>query len=208
MTHLSRRHMISSTLFAAGMTPLATATATGGRRSAEQGGDRPLVDAVSEFNHSAWRNGVGRDQPPLTEEEVIAAVSWIVEVDRRTPLADPPLTADEIATLAVVVKSRALPAGWRLNAISHFQPDADSIYERWSVRITMPRRGGNATGTYSHPIRERFVARRLIGPAERRILEEMQKGVGSFERVRLSREREAAILEDKLNAARAVPADR
>ncbi|MEZ6040042.1 MAG: protein kinase [Planctomycetaceae bacterium] len=67
--------------------------------------DRPLMVAVGEFN-SAYKL---EDQLPLTEDEIVACISWILNFD------EPPeskLRPD----LRLLVEQRQLPEGWEITA--------------------------------------------------------------------------------------------
>ena len=38
----------------------------------------PLAEAIKKFNERAALDRIGREQPPLTEDEVVAAIRWLV----------------------------------------------------------------------------------------------------------------------------------
>jgi hypothetical protein len=49
----------------------------------------PLLDAIREFNERQRRDPVGKDQPPLTDDEVIASIRWAVIRDGQAGVSDP-----------------------------------------------------------------------------------------------------------------------
>lgn len=77
-------------------------------------GVRPLAEAVASFNAWAAQDAVGQDQPPLTEDEVIAAIaSWNRE---RFPVGD-----EAYAAFQTVAETRELPPGVSFTAITSWE---------------------------------------------------------------------------------------
>ncbi len=126
-----------------------------------------LVEAVGVFNYLAERDAVGKTQPPLTEDEVIAALRWALLEPRKLPVSDKTLQA-----LRKIIESRELPSGYELEVISGFRPNNQIEVTKWSVRLRVPR---EPQGTYSISIREQPIRSRLIGDEERKVIEKWQK---------------------------------
>ena len=112
--------------------------------------------AIREFNDAQRRNPVGKDQPPLTEEEVVAAIRWWEH--RRN---EAPLTNAEFAAFQQIADTRSLPQGCEFEVLCNFEPGDGYEYVIWSVRIVM-QRTAKPGWTFAFDIRERFVSSRLI----------------------------------------------
>lgn len=163
-----------------------------------------LGSAIRAFNAAAQEDPIGRQQPPLTEEEVVAAIRWW-QFDRdRAPVTDA-----EFRDFQQIAETRRLPAGAEFEVLTSFQPNDDLVFDRWSVRIRMPRTAPEKKGwTYAYVIRERAIGSRRIGPEERKVIEKWdaimrkQGGIGSFQRADYARERQAAAEKDRAAADR------
>ncbi len=172
------------TLTLAGFCPLNAA-------EPEPDGSTSLADAVKAFNERAAETPIGKEQPPLTEAEVIAAIRWWDFDRKRSPVSD-----EEYRAFRKVAETRRLPEGWEFEVLTGFEPNRQVAFDAWSVRIRMPRQNGR---TYAFSIRERMIRSRLIGPEERKVIEKWdQSGMGSFDRAEYRREREAAAALDRL----------
>jgi hypothetical protein len=154
-------------------------------------GSTSLADAIKAFNERAAENPIGKEQPPLTEEEVVAAIRWWDFERNKAPVSD-----DEYRAFRNVAETRRLPHGWEFEVLTGFEPNHQVTFDAWSVRIRMPRQNGM---TYAFSIRERMIRSRLIGTEERKVIEKWdQSSIGSFERAEYRREREAAAALDRL----------
>ncbi len=123
-----------------------------------------LPAVVREFNSKANSDPVGKTQPPLTVNELIAALSSVI----ITP--DPKqATKQQFATIRKIITNKALADGAYLQSVNRYRrlgPYQESkvggsdIFEFtvWSVRLVLPRDGG--VGSFS--IRERFVSYRIL----------------------------------------------
>ncbi len=161
-----------------------------GAAESKLAGSTSLADAVSTFNARAGENPIGKEQPLLTEEEVIAAIRWWEFHRKESPVSD-----EEFRAFRNAAETRRLPAGWELEVLTGFEPNHQVTFEAWSVRLRMPRENGM---TYAFSIRERMVRSRLSGPEERKVIEKWDRSaLGSFERVQYQREREAAAARDR-----------
>ena len=155
----------------------------------EPDGSTSLADAVAAFNEKALKNPIGKEQPPLTEEEVIAAIRWS-DLDRKQL----PVSDQEFRAFRNIADTRRLPKGSEFEALTGFEPNQEFVFEAWSVRIRMPKENG----TYAFVIRERLIRSRLIGAEERKVIEKWNKSpIGSLSRAKYYREREAAAALDQ-----------
>ncbi|QDT28379.1 Serine/threonine-protein kinase PrkC [Gimesia panareensis] len=93
----------------------------------------PLAAAIHGFN-SAHRSLGGIDQPPLTEEEVVAAIRRMKT--RRNELD---VTNAEFAALQKIADQRQLPEDVGFELLNLFQPGDGNEYLIWSIRLTLPR---------------------------------------------------------------------
>jgi uncharacterized protein (TIGR03067 family) len=148
---------------APGQPPGGEATAA----AASTSGTTSLAEAVRVFNARAKEDRVGKDQPPLTGDEVIAAIRWALLEPKKLPVADKTLQA-----LRRVVDSHELPAGFELEVITDFQPNDRMEVIKWSVRLRIPR---EPSGTTCIDIREQPLRSRMFGEEERKVIEKWQK---------------------------------
>ncbi len=132
-------------------------------------GATSLADAVQAFNARAANGPIGKEQPPLTEEEVSAAIRWRA-LDRKQL----PVTDAEFRAFLTVAETRKLPLGSQLEVITHFEPNDEVTFEAWSVRLVMPRQEQKGS-TYAFLIRERLIRSRQIGEEERKVIHAWQK---------------------------------
>ncbi len=155
----------------------------------------PLVDAVRSFNARAAQDPIGKVQPPLTVDEVVAAIQWTAYEHQNLPVS-----AAELRAFQHVADTRMLPPGAEFEVLTRFEPDELHVFSGWSVRLRMPRETGG--GTYAFPVRERWISSRPIGPHERAIIEKWQRiwrkqgGIASFDRVPYAEERRKAAEQD------------
>jgi hypothetical protein len=110
----------------------------------------PLAAAIAEFNATHHILCDVR-QPPLTEEEVVAAIRWW-----KTRRNEALVTNGEFAAFQKIADTRQLPDGVHLEVISDFV-DADGNHDYiWSVRIVMPRESKKGW-TYAYEIRKQHL---------------------------------------------------
>jgi len=161
----------------------------------------PLAEAVAIFNQRASEDSVGKDQPPLTPDAVIAAIRW--EMLHREKLL---VSDDTFRILGEIVDHASLPKGFELEKVRGYEPNDRFTFDVWSVRLRIP--GGTLPGgTTCIKIQEKMIHSRVIGDEERQIIRKWQQlesargGIGSFERVewmrRYYREREEAAARDR-----------
>jgi len=121
-----------------------------------QSSDRavPLPEAIEAFNKKAANDYIGKDEAPLTEEEVIAAIRASVRPSK-------PAVSDNLYNaFKQIAETRQLPPGAVLeNNGGLHDPGGEFVYDVWKVRIWMPMEAGV---TYSFGIRERTIRSRTL----------------------------------------------
>jgi len=113
----------------------------------------PLSSAIKSFNaRNSQANGL--KQPPLTENEVVAAII------HQQPKRDEADVSDSLfEKFQQIASTRYLPEGASLVVIPNFVVEGGSKYTIWSVRVKMLQdEVGKEGWTYSFEIREQFVS--------------------------------------------------
>jgi hypothetical protein len=111
----------------------------------------PLAAAIYAFNEQWGKTKLGKDQPPLTEQEVLAATE-----DWKTRRIEAPVTNSEFASLQQITDTRLLPTDTSFELLTSFRPGDGYTYDRWSIRILTPRTA-KPGWTYAYEIRDRFL---------------------------------------------------
>ncbi len=165
-----------------------------------------LAAAVNILNKQAATDPIGKDQPPLTEEAVVAAIRWAMLDRKAVRVSD-----ETFNTLGEIIATHTLPNGFELEYLTGYEPNDEITYDVWSVRLRIP---AYPNGTTCITIVEKSLRSRLIGAEERSVIEKWRKkeqergGIGSFERPKYNRERKAAAERDRAKAGTASPAPR
>jgi hypothetical protein len=170
--------------------------------ASDDGSDLPadksvsLAASVSTFNRRAADDPIGKSQPVLTEDAVIAAIRWAM-LDRNTLLVND----ETFRTLKDIIANHTLPTGFDLEYLTGFEPNDEVAFEKWSVRLRIP---ASPYGTTCIMIQETMIGSRVIGDEERKVIHAWQKkvqeqGIGSMERAGYSRDRAAAAAIDSAN---------
>lgn len=103
-----------------------------------------LSDAVKDFNQWYQNSSVGPNQPPLTEDEVIAAIfAWT-----RDPGA--PTSGELFDAFQQVAETKKLPKAWSLNAIDHWKIN-NREFEGWRIHLQISVAPNKS---YTHVIRD------------------------------------------------------
>jgi serine/threonine protein kinase len=119
----------------------------------EEQGSVPLSAAIARFNSSP-NVADGIKQPPLTEDEVVAAI--LCEQTRRDRHDVDEAFFQQYQDIA---RTRALPKGAAIEVIPAFETAEGSTFTIWSVRIRLPKFASDESkGTYAFKIREQFVS--------------------------------------------------
>lgn len=114
----------------------------------------PLSTALRRFQESAARDPIGREEAPLTEEEVIAAI-------RRTarPDVDPEVSPELFTAFQQIAVTGTLPTNAAFESLNSYDLGGDYVYDVWSVRIRMSRPDGSS---YAFVLRERTIRSRTL----------------------------------------------
>ena len=133
---MKRRHLLLGAVAAVGM----QRGAAGG--DAEE---QSLGTAVAAFNEAARRNPVGNEQPPLTEEEVIASIrGWI-----RSQVQ----ASDEVyAAFQQIAATGKLPKGAQLEFTTGWRGYRGFDFDVWWIDLSIST--GPMSG-YTYRIRDR-----------------------------------------------------
>jgi hypothetical protein len=190
MNDLTRREVIGLTV-AAGL----AAGGIGRAAGAEVGPTTPLDDAIRAFNSRALSDTIGRREPPLDRDEVVAALRW-ASLDRATlPVSDATFGA-----IRAVAESGEMPSDFEFEVLTGYEPNDQAEFEVWSVRLRVPR---TPSGTHAVTIRERMIRSRAIGEEEREVIHrwEAKESPGSLQRAAWMKqyrsERAEAALRDR-----------
>jgi hypothetical protein len=107
---------------------------------------RSLKQAVASFNQEAARNSIGRAEPPLTEDEVVAALrGW----DRKQMEVDDPT----YAIFQKIADSRNLPRSAKLRFTTGWEYNGYD-FTVWWVDLDVAKDGGG----YTFRIRDRKIS--------------------------------------------------
>lgn len=116
-------------------------------------GGIPLAAAIKRFN-ARYNQANGYKQPPLTENEVVAAI-----VHHQTKRDEADVSDVLFEKFQQIATTRYLPEGASLEVIPAFGVEGGSTYTIWSVRIKMLQHEAGKEGwTYAFEIREQFVS--------------------------------------------------
>jgi hypothetical protein len=129
-----------------------------------------LADAVKAFNDSRQAQIAGKDQPPLTEDEMIAAIrGWVREYA-------PPATDDVYEAFQTIAETRVLPRDAKIQATSGWQGYRGFHFNVWWIDLTIPT---DKLG-YTFRIRSRTISSRPLTEREQQRIkdasERAQKG--------------------------------
>jgi len=129
----------------------------------------PLRKAVKDFNDRAAKDEIGKTQPLLTEEEVVAAIRWVILGGDKLPVSD-----KTYKTLVGIPDSRELPQGFKLEVLTSFIPNDQGVFAAWSVLLRIPR---EPDGTHAIEVRQRWIGSRLLSEEEKKLVHLWQKEI-------------------------------
>jgi hypothetical protein len=158
-------------------------------------GATPLAEAIKSFDEMAAKDPIGKEQPPLTEDEIIAAIQWWKSHRERMRVSD----GGDFHAFVKIAETRQLPVGWKIEVLSGLLDDDPFTFEAWSVGLsTRPDERGSI---YTFQLPGRTVRPRLIGDLERKVIEkwhtpEIWHNPG-FPEKEYYRERQAAAEKDR-----------
>ena len=113
-----------------------------------------LADAVKEFNQRAQKNGIGNDQPALTEDEVVAAIrGW-----DRTRI---PATDEVYQIYQTIADTHTLPDGAKLRFTTGWSGFNNHEFDVWWIDLDI--KTGIVT-RYTFRIRDQKLRCRPLAP--------------------------------------------
>jgi len=150
----------------------------------------PLAKAIQEFNQKSLADAIGKDQPPLSEAEVVAAI----RLSEKATFAE---ASDSLfQTFKEIAATRQLPPGASIEVLTRIDLGGEFIFDVWYVRLSLPRPDG---GTYSFAIRRQVVGSKSVAVVARELelkLKQVKPAPGVYrieERLKDLKERAAAI---------------
>lgn len=139
------------------------------RVAAQDESTTSLGSAVEAFNERASGNAIGKHQPPLTEDEVIASIrGW----GRKSH----PVSDHDYAVFQEIAETRRLPEGATLDYTTAWNGFAGDHFDVWWVDLSIMT--GERTG-YTFRIRDRKIRWRPLGQSEERLLKEGSQQQGT-----------------------------
>ena len=119
----------------------------------EEAKGTPLAAAIKRFNETNFRVD-GKKQPPLTEDEVIAAI-----LHQQTRRDEFDVSDALFERLQNIARRRILPEGAVIEVIPTFGTEDSSIHNIWSVRVKLIQdEAGREGWTYAFILREQFLS--------------------------------------------------
>lgn len=113
----------------------------------------PLAGAIDDFNAMASKHPIGKSQPPLTQEEVIAAI--MLAEKQQFPEA----SQRDFERFKAIARTKAIPADGEFEILDGLDRGGDFIFDVWYVRIRLDKGDG---GNYAFTIRERVIRARPV----------------------------------------------
>jgi serine/threonine protein kinase len=119
----------------------------------EEAKGTPLAEAIKRFNETNFRVD-GKKQPPLTKDEVIAAI-----LHQQTRRDEYDVSDALFERLQNIARTRILPEGAEIEVIPTFGTEDSSIHNIWSVRVKLIQdEAGREGWTYAFILREQFLS--------------------------------------------------
>jgi hypothetical protein len=135
---------------------LSRAPAAGANAAADEQAT-PLADAVRAFNAEAAEDPIGKTQPPLTEDEVIAALRGIMR--ELTPMTD-----EVYNTYQKIAETRTLPPRAELHFTTGWVPRLEGFhFTVWWADLSIMT--GEHAG-YNYRLRDRKISSRPLTEEE------------------------------------------
>jgi hypothetical protein len=120
----------------------------------EKGKMSMLADAVKEFNQRAQKDATGKDQPALTEDEVVAAIrGWIRE--------QVPATDEVYKFYQTIADTKKLPEGAALRFTTKWSGFNNHEFDVWWIDLDIKTGAGKG---YTFRIRDRKLRCRPLAP--------------------------------------------
>jgi hypothetical protein len=116
--------------------------------------DVPLSQAVAEFNARAEKNPVGKTQPPLTAEEVVASI-------RDWSLKEEPIDPERYREFQAIAKTGTMPKGsyfcFNAGTISRNGYDIDAWHVYLRIKLDVNPDDQVGVPAYSRLIRTKYI---------------------------------------------------
>lgn len=112
-------------------------------------GSRQLSAVVQEFNQQQQLDPVGKGQPPLTDDEVVASVRWAL-LEKKIP----GLSTEQLQQFREIAELRRFAAGWRLEFKTALDGEGQDRFQAWQVQLVLDQPGGTP---FIHVIRTRLL---------------------------------------------------
>jgi serine/threonine protein kinase len=110
--------------------------------------DMSLSAAIAAFNERAAKNPIGKDQPPLTDDEALCAIRSLKDV------ANEHWSAKEREQLQSIAEKRIMPAGWQFDVATTIDGADGERFQSWLIQLRTPRTDGT---TSTHVIRQQML---------------------------------------------------
>lgn len=164
--------------------------AVAGNSIADDEVDTSLSEAVAAFNKKSLSDTIGAAQPPMTEEEVVAAI-LLYECPPNEPVSD-----ELLGSFKKIATSKTLPENASFESLNGYDRGGSHIFDVWSVRIRMERADGSS---YAFVLRERVVGSRTLEEELERLNnlieeEDVKRWVGGYRILERKKDLEARIL--------------
>jgi hypothetical protein len=118
---------------------------------------QPLADVIAAFNQHAADIEIGKEQPAITLDEVLAAIRFY------QPEKSKPLSAEVLTAFKAIAETRELPPGASIWEMTRYEPDGPFSFDVWWVRLYVKDSKGDA---HALPIRERMIRSHSEVPRE------------------------------------------
>lgn len=115
--------------------------------------EKPLIEIIAKFNQRNANHPIGKDQPPLTEDELIASMDWGLSYQVSEKYGSWNIRRmNEEASLLKILRQRVLPVGWKIEVTTG--TDLEQI-QYWKIELHLKRSDGS---DFKHVIRDRAIA--------------------------------------------------
>ena len=124
--------------------------------------EQSLADAVKTFNEKALRSRIGKVQPPLTEDEVIAAIlGWKNE--------QPKASKAYYDVIQKVAHTRTLPPNANLSFFASYSDGKGYHFDVWWIDISIEKKVDRFEG-YGYRLREKWLRARPTTPFDAQLI--------------------------------------
>ena len=111
--------------------------------------DRPIADAVRAFNEAAKKDPVGKDQPPLTEDELVSSVRWLFDSEKDHFVGRPA----RVSSRKRLATSELSRRGWRVDVLTTVDGEDGEKFQAWMIQL---QKEGDAGKKAVHTVRQQL----------------------------------------------------